>query len=59
MNLEAILGLAVFVGVMVWFGLRFPDRTPTTTPSPDELREQLNIPPDERQGPSQHDERVT
>lgn len=51
MSLEEVAGLATYIAIMVWFGLRFPDRSASTTPSPDELGEQLNIPPDHREGP--------
>ncbi len=46
MSFLEIAGLLAFIAVIVWFGLRFPDRTPSTTPSPDELRDELYIPPD-------------
>ncbi len=46
MSLSEIAGLLAFIAVIVWFGLRFPNQTPSTTPAPDELRDQLYIPPD-------------
>jgi hypothetical protein len=45
MSFLEIAGLLAFIAIIVWFGLRFPDRTPLTH-SPDELRDQLYIPPD-------------
>jgi hypothetical protein len=46
MSLLELAGLLAFIAIIVWFGLRFPDRTPPMSPSPDELRDQLYIPPD-------------